>query len=206
MFFSITYCLLAVTKYLTVKKGDLDMQICQRSNQPNFGMARLTSQGKTAARAFVDNLPIYTDARAYKKKNMLKKLLNSVSKGNAQSSNIDEFLKQGQTTYATLNRQFVDKQLLTLRGKSSIKRFLNADHKNLAKNITEQSQTLPENALSETGERLVKSLLEIFDSNISNPEISAKKCRGILNMIKKYLPFDDFAKRSAVVSERFLSR
>lgn len=182
------------------------MQINYTSNQPNFGMARLTAQGKTAARAFVDNLPIYTDARVYKKKNIFEKLLNSVSKGNAQGSNIDEFLRQGQTTYATLNRQFVDKQLLTLRGKSSIKRFLKADHKNLAKNITEQSQTLPENALSETGEMLVKSLLEVFDSNISNPEISARKCKGILNMIKKYLPFDDFAKRSAVVSERFLSR
>ena len=182
------------------------MQINHTNKQQNFGMARLTSQGKAAARAFIEQLPQYTDARVYKKKNMFGKLLYSVSKGSAQSSSIDEFLKQGQTTYATLNRQFVDKQLLTLRGKSSIKRFLNADHKNLARNITEQSQALPENALSETGLKLVKSLLDIFDSNISNPEISARKCRGILNMIKKYLPFDDFAKRSAVVSERFLSK
>ena len=48
------------------------MQINYTSNQPNFGMARLTAQGKTAARAFVDNLPIYTDARVYKKKIYLK--------------------------------------------------------------------------------------------------------------------------------------
>ncbi len=198
------FIVLLTTKF-TVKK-EKTMHINRTGAQPNFGMARLSAQGKIAARAFVDDLPKFTDARVYKKKNMFKKLLNSVLKGTAQSSNIDEFLKQGQTTYATLNRQFVDKQLLTLGGRSSIKRFLNADHQNAAKIIADKTQKVPEDALSDTGTALVKSLLAIFDSNISNPEISARKCKSILNMINKYLPVDEFAKRTAVVSEKFLSR
>ena len=182
------------------------MQVNSINNQPSFGMAKLTSKGRVAAKAFVSELPKFYDATVYQKKNILGKLLSEVSKGSAEPGAIDAFFKQAQTPYATLNQQFVDKQILTLRGKRAIKKFLGNDHARAAKALADNQEKVYESSLTTKGGELVDSIISVFDRNINNPEISAKKGKGMLDLVKRYIAVEDLTKRTAVVSEKILSK
>jgi len=163
-------------------------------SRPSFGMAKLTQRGEAAARRFISDFPEFIDTRSYKKTNMLKSLLKKYTKG--ADIDLGRFFEAGTTVYPNNNEKFIKKQIIGMRSRGTIKKFL------------KRNSTISDDAvtLNEKGTNLVSQLLNLFDKNISNPEVSSKQGRKILELIEPYLTTDELADRSTIVTNRAFSR
>lgn len=165
-------------------------------NNPSFGMAQLTKKGEAIAKHIVhDKFINFVNQAPYSKANLLAESLQP----DFDPHFINRICNSGTTRFADKNAQFVDKQLLTLKSRFKIKSFLRAEHSKAIS--TAQSGELTK--LTENGQALVDSILRVFDSNISNPNISRKKCLKLLDIIKGYIPTEEHLKRVALLVDKF---
>lgn len=163
-------------------------------SRPSFGMAKLTQRGQDVARRFISDIPEFVDTKCYKKPRILNSLLKKYAKG--ADVRLDRFFRAGTTPYASNNKKFIDKQITGFRSKWAIKSFLK-------KNSSVSDDTV---TLNEKGENLVDQLLRLFDVNISNPEVSSKQGKKILDLIEPYLSTDELVDRSTVVTNKAFSK
>lgn len=173
-------------------------------NQPSFGMAKLTRRGEEVAKRFIGELPQYAKQEVYVKKNVLKGIIKESQKSGLDPRRISCFFSYGSTQFGDKNAQFVQKQLLPRTGTSTIKSFLAADHRQAVAML--ENPKAPANALTESGTVLVDSIKEVFDRNINNPQLSSKKGKKVLDIIKNYLSPEEFAERLAVLSDKLFSK
>lgn len=163
------------------------------SKSPSFGMAKLTQKGTEAVTNLLGTLPQYVDTTCYSKKGLLKGLIKKSKKVDV---NFTEFFRAGNTEFPYNNKLFAKKQILPMRSMHAIKRFL-------------KKQSGSEggfDSMSDKGKELVIELINLFDKNLSNPELSSKEGRKILNLVEPYIQTDEFAARSAIVSSRKLAK
>lgn len=170
-------------------------------NSQSFGMAKLTAKGMELADNVLGSVTKYNDSKVYQKKNMLKKLINKVSKDSNldAASEFSTFFANGKTEYALNNQLFVKKQILPITGQMKIKSFLEADS-------TKAKKTDASKQLTATGEALTGQLLDIFDKNVANERISSKKGRKILDLVKPYVDSQEVSKRIGIVSDKFFAK
>ena len=166
--------------------------ISSNSNQPNFGMAKLTKKGRSLVRQTYGAIPQFID-KTFSKKNELSRMLKS----GVQDGQIADFFCGGLSDYALINSKFYKSQIGTLSGKYQIKKFL--------KKNTDSSQGIS-HKLSSIGEELKNQLVAFFDKNINNECISAKQGKKILSLVEPYMEINEFAKRNAIVTDRLFSR
>lgn len=173
------------------------MQISPLNNniqRQSFGMAKLTTKGEEAARTFVDALPDFLDTRCYHK-NLLKPLLK---KGSATlETDLVELFQAGNTVYPFNNKLFIKKQISGFGAKGAIAKFLKRE-------TTGTTDGVP--TLSTKGQTLIDELLRLFDTNVSNPEVSSAQGKKILNIVSPYVPTDVLIPRSSVVSNKIFSK
>lgn len=154
-------------------------------NQPSFGMAKLTAKGREVAGEFLEAIPEFMSSKAYTKKNLLKSTLKAKS---VSPKALEKLFSFADTPFADKNAQFVKKQILPPTGYRTIKKYL-------AKS--------PDSPVSQT---LTTSLQKVFDDNISNPQVTSKQGKKILDLIKDLMPTEELTKRLAVISDRIFSK
>lgn len=164
------------------------------SASPSFGMAKLTQKGTEAATNLLGSLPHYVDTACYSKKGLLSKLIRQAKKGDVD---FVEFFRAGVTDFPYNNKLFAKKQILPFFSKRAIKGFLKKQSGSADGGF---------DSLSDKGQQLVVELANFFDKNLSNPEISSKDGKKILNLIEPYIPTDQFAPRSAIVTSKKLAK
>ena len=174
-------------------------------NQPSFGMAKLTKKGQAAAKHFVGKLPQFVDDSVYTRKNLLKRILKGKT-GEVTPQKIADFFEYSDTQFADKNAQFIKKQILPLTGRAKIKSFLADEHLKAVKVLRENNQKVSSADTTEAGMALIDSIRNAFDLNINNPQVSAKKGKQMLDLIKDFLGTEEHIQRAAVVSDKLYAK
>ena len=170
------------------------MKINSISNQPKFGMAKLTQKGQQLVSQTYGQVPQFID-KTFSKKNQLSKLLAS----KPQAGDITAFFSGGLSDYAIVNSRFYKSQIGTFLGRHQIKKFLNA-------NVDEAAQTGTNKVLNPIGEELKTQLIKFFDKNISNEGISAKQGKKVLSLVEPYMEVGHYATRNSIISDKIFSK
>ena len=164
-----------------------------KNNQPHFKMARLTEKGAILAQQTYNQIPEFLD-KTISKRNELSKILKS----GVQEGSIENFFQGGLSDFAIVNSQFYKKQLSSFSARHNIKKFLKA-------NADNNKTSLVKN-LNAIDLELKNQLLDFFDKNIGNENISARQGKKVLSLIEPYMQVDEFAKRNAIVTDKLFSK
>lgn len=172
------------------------------NSNPSFGMAKLTKRGAEFVRANIGELNKFVDPTPYKTRNLLPKILNDVKAEKLGGKDISAFFDAANTAFQDANAKFVKNQVTTMSAGYAIDSFIKKGTP-----IDKKTGKLETAKATENVKTLVGELKKLFDINVSNPDVSAKDGKKILNHIQGFLSNEEIASRhSAITNKTFFIR
>lgn len=172
--------------------------------QPSFGMAKLTKKGAEVAKQFLGDIPKLADGGALTVKNMTPDVIRAAknSKASEASEIVGDFFERGTSNFGIDNAAFVKKQILPAKSYHTLKSFLKAQ----CKEATPKKGGMDTTKQTALGKQVVGNLVEIFDKNIANDNLSRKQCQKVLKLAEPYMEASDVAPRIAVTSSKLYAK
>lgn len=137
------------------------------NSTPSFGLAKLNDLGRSTADSFGYQNNQFIDSRMFKKQNIFQKSM--LGEKIAEGRNFTDLCRTyGCTDNSKTNSEFIENQILSSKGKSVLKKVEAEERK--------------------------QGLLELYNSNYDNPDLSLKQTRALLEKVRESITDEDYVR------------